>query len=381
MISVHTTVRARASSRAMERRIWANLAALLAVGACGDGGDGAGGGDAAGPGDGGGAAGWTAAPALPEPVANNALAALDDGDGCVLLSALGIDETRTVGGITARARTWRVGEDAWTALPDVPVASPLIAASAVAVDGAFYVLGGYSVSGGGAEASSSAVFVWRPGGDQWEETAPLPTPIDDAVAVAWRDRWIVVVSGWSDTAPVADVQIYDTGADEWIAATQFPGTPVFGHAGAIVGDDLVVVDGAGEGGAGGFTLVSQVWGAALDADDPATIVWTELAAHPGPARYRAAAGELGGRLHVHGGTDDPYNFDGLSYDAGQPAPPLAGSISFDPASGAWSTTELPDKTPATMDHRALASCGGALYTAGGMIAGPAVTASVLAVRP
>lgn len=351
------------------------FAALLATAACGGGGDGdavdagaSGGGD-------GGAVGWSTAPALPVPVTNNAAAALDDGDGCLILSALGIDDSLDAAGITARAHIWRAGDPAWTALPDVPIDPPVIAASAVAVRGAFYVLGGYAVSGGGAETSSPAVWRWVPGGDDWEEAAPLLTPIDDAVAVAWRDRWIVVVSGWSDTAPVADVQIYDADSDEWIAATDFPGVPVFGHAGAILGDELLVVDGVGSG-VGGFDAVSQAWRAVLEPDQPAVIDWTELAPHPGPARYRAAGGELDGLLHIHGGTGDPYNYDGLSYDSGQPSPPLATDVAFDPVAGDWSGEPLPDKTPATMDHRALPSCGGAGYTVGGMTAGPAVTAAV-----
>ncbi len=373
-----------ASSAAVRRRFSARLAALLAAGACGGGGggdDGGGAGDGAPPVDGAGASAWGAAPALPEPVTNNAVAALDDGDGCVLLSALGIDETLTAAGITARARTWRAGDGAWTELPDVPIDPPVIAASAVALRGHFYVLGGYSVAEGGDEASTTAVRVWQPGGDAWQEAAPLLTPIDDAVAVAWRDRWIVVVSGWSDTAPVADVQIYDADADAWVMATDFPGEPVFGHAGALAGDELVVVDGVGSGGIGGFALVAQAWRGRLDPDDPATIAWSELPAHPGPARYRAAAGALDDVILVHGGTDDPYNYDGLTYDAGEPAPPIATTIAYDVAAGDWSADALPAKTPATMDHRALASCGGALYTAGGMVAGPAATATVHTITP
>lgn len=331
--------------------------------------------------DGSGDPGWTRASALPLPLANNAVAAWDGDGGCTILTAMGIGEGRAAADITARAYTLRPGDDAWTEIPDVPASVPRIAASAVAIGGRFYVLGGYSVSPGGAEASTTEVHVYDPE-DGWSTGVPLATAIDDAVAVAWRDRYIVVVSGWSDTAPVADVQIYDAQEDEWQAATAFPGSPVFGHAGALAGDSLVIVDGVASG-VTGFSLVSQAWLGVLDADQPTEIAWTQLEPHPGPPRYRAAGGAVGERVVIHGGTDDPYNFDGLSYDTGEPSPPLASSVVYDVGAGAWLTdaTDLPpDKPEATMDHRGLVSCGGALYTVGGMRGGPAVTKEVWALR-
>ena len=352
----------------LSRRIVA-VAAVLLGGGCGD--------DRPAPGADAAPPGWSAAAPLPEPLANNAVAALDGPDGCLLFTATGIDASLGQPGIHARAWSLEPGAAAWTALPDAP-GEPRIAASAVALRGRVYLLGGYSVAAGGGETSHDLVAVWDPVAG-WSTAAPLPVAIDDAVVAAWRDRWIVVVSGWSDTAPVRDVQIYDADTDSWALAPPFPGTPVFGHAGGIAGDTLLVVDGVASG-LRGFGIVEQAWRGDLDPDQPTEITWTDLVDHPGPATYRAAGGTAGDRIVIHGGTDTPYNFDGLRYDTGEPALPLDTAFAFDPATGTFSD-DLPTKQPATMDHRALVGCDELTHTIGGMTTGPAATDLVSTLRP
>jgi N-acetylneuraminic acid mutarotase len=324
------------------------------------------------------APGWTSVAALPEPVANNAVAALSGDSGCTLLTATGIDGSRAAAGIHARAWKLDPGASTWTPLPDAP-GPARIAASAVSLRGRVYVLGGYSVAANGDETTHDTVAVWDPAAG-WTTAAPLPVPIDDAVVVAWRERWIVVVSGWSNTRPVSDVQIYDADTDRWEMGNPFAGTPVFGHAGALVDDKLLVVDGVGAGGPlGGFAIKAQTWLGVLDPAQPAQIAWSAAGAHPGPPRYRAAAGVWNGRIVIHGGTDTPYNFDGLRYDTNAPAVPLGDAIVFDPSAGAF-VESAPVKPVPTMDHRGLVTCGEAAYTIGGMEAGPMTTTAVSALR-
>jgi len=338
--------------------MWGRQLLLVMLAACGDAGtmDGA-------------IAGWSAGTPLPEPVSNNAVAAVPTSTGCTLVSALGIDPSRVASGIHRRAWSF---DGTWAALPDAPGA-PRIAASAVAVRGKVYLLGGYSVASNGSETSVATMDVLDLASRSWESGPALPTPIDDAVAVAWRDRWIVIVSGWSNTAPVSTVQLFDVESGAWTIATPFAGTPVFGHAGALVGDELVIVDGV-KATAGAFQLAPQTWRGRLDATAPMTILWTPLAQHPGPARYRAAAGALDERIVIHGGTSDPYNFDGLSYATSTPSAPLADAIAFDPVDDSW--VELATKPSATMDHRASVGCGDSAYSIGGMERGPSVSAAV-----
>ena len=320
-----------------------------------------------------GSAGWEPSVPLPRPAANNGVASVSIEGGCMLFSTLGIGAGLEPGDITNDVYRWREGDDAWLPLPPAP-GPARVATSAVGLGGDLYVLGGYSVGSDLAETSHDRLDRFDLERGEWQALAPLPIPIDDAVALPWRDRYIVVISGWSNTANVADVQIYDAGSDRWSAATPFPGTPAFGHAGAIDGDTLIVIDGAAS--SAGFPLVSQAWRGALAPGDPTSITWTDLGEHPGPARYRAAGGHgPPGQLWFHGGTVDPYNFDGLRYAGGAPSEPLDSTLVYEVDTGEMRLLELP-KPSATMDHRALATCDERIYSIGGMVAGPAVTADV-----
>lgn len=322
--------------------------------------------------------GWAREPDLPEPVSNNAVASVETEGGCMIFSLLGIDSSRATAGIHNRGFRMREGDTSWISLPNIP-GPPRLATNAVGLRGEPYVLGGYEVTVSGTEVTANTLQRFNLTNGQWETLAPLPTPVDDVGAVVWRDRYIVVVSGWSGTANVDAVQIYDADTDAWIAATSFPGTAVFGQAMAIAGDELIIIDGV-RSGPGGFSLVNQAWRATLNPDQPAQIEWTDLGQHPGPARYRAAGGTTkAGALWFHGGTSEPYNFDGLRYDNGQPAPPLASTLSY--FEGAFSTSDVPDKPTATMDHRSLVSCGERVLTVGGMTEGPAVTNQVWSIVP
>jgi len=325
--------------------------------------------------------GWKKIAELPERVANNAVAAVQTASGCMLMSAFGIDFTREHTGIHSRVFTHMVGSDSWEQQSDVPGDDGLLAASAVSMRGKIYVLGGYSVAPNGAEASFADLNVFDPATEMWTTLAPMPVATDDAVAVAWRDRWIIVVSGWSDTAPIDNVQLYDADTNMWAPATAFPGSAVFGHAGTIVGDELMIIDGVRSAGIGGFADVNQTWHAQLDNNNPTQITWTDMGTHDAPVRYRAAAGTLGDLMLFHGGTDDPYNYDGLSYDSGTASAPEATTLIYDTASDQFTTVANSTKPTATMDHRGLVECGGALYTIGGMTSGPTVTADVWRYRP
>ena len=219
--------------------------------------------------------------------------------------------------------------------------------------------------------------IYDPQADEWLRGAPFPLPVDDAVSGLWRDSLIYIVSGWSQRDNVADVQIYDPTADAWLAATPIPGPPVFGHAGAILGDAIVYCDGVRVDRSRDtrFVMSRECYRGEIRPDEPARITWRRLSPHPGPARYRmaAAAHPTAGLIVFAGGTDNPYNFDGIGYD-GIPAEPTARAFAYDVATDSW--IALADKNVATMDHRALAVVGSSLYLIGGMTAGQTVTARV-----
>jgi hypothetical protein len=202
----------------------------------------------------------------------------------------------------------------------------------------------------------------------------MPVPIDDAVSGVYRDSLVYLVSGWSDTNSVATVQLYDVVRDEWHVATPFPGRPVFGHAGAISGKNIAVIDGAAkQPGRVKYGIVQQTWIGTIDAADPTRISWRRGPARVGPALYRAAAGPCGDAVLFAGGTNNPYNFDGVGYD-GRVSLPSAKWWRFDVSGRRW--TRLADDSVATMDHRALAMVGDEAWIVGGMREGPQVTEAI-----
>jgi hypothetical protein len=195
------------------------------------------------------------------------------------------------------------------------------------------------------------------------------------VAGVYNDSLVYLVSGWHDTDNVSNVQLYDVVHDRWMQATPFPGVAVFGGSGGIAESMIVIVDGARRARRGPkYVIAPQSWAGMIDPLDATNIMWTELPRHPGPPRYRAAASPCGSLVVIAGGTDNPYNYDGIGYD-GRPSSPLAQVMAFDTRTGRW--RELPAAPRATMDHRALAVDGGRAMLVAGMRESQRVAADVM----
>lgn len=271
----------------------------------------------------------------------------------------------------------------WTRLPDVPVAQGRLASVAAAAGGGIYLFGGYTVAADGHEVSTPDVLRFDPVERIYRKVAPLPTPVDDSVALVREDRWIYLVSGWHQDRNVSLVQVYDIREDRWTRATDFPGMPVFGHAAVIHADDMLVCDGVRLDvidGKRSFTASPECWRGRVAADAPARIDWRRIAPHPGPPRYRMAAGldtATGGLLFL-GGSENPYNFNGIGYD-GRPSPASARAQAYDLRSDRW--RELQPLPRPSMDHRGLATISGLHYLIGGMRNGQEVTGDVMRFAP
>ncbi len=303
-------------------------------------------------------------PPLPVPVTNNAVAALP-GPGGGLVTALGLGPGKTWRDTTAAAWWWRPGDGAWTPLPEVPGPGGRLASAAVTVAGAVFLFGGYTVAADGAEASAAEVL--RLGEDgTWAAVAQMPVPVDDAVALPFADRYVYLVSGWHDLGNVNLVQVYDAVKDRWSQATPWPGDPVFGHAGGIVGDRMIVCDGVRVAvSPRRFEAVPRCFAGAIDADNPRAIAWEAAPHHGGPALYRAAAAGSSrlGAVVFAGGTDNPYNFDGVGYD-GSPSAPSDRVFAWRVGDGRWE--EIGRLAEPTMDHRGLVETADGFVIVGGM---------------
>jgi N-acetylneuraminic acid mutarotase len=317
-------------------------------------------------------------PALPSPVSNNAVASIEMNEKSYLFSFNGLGPGKTWRDVGSLAFQYEVGADAWTALDDVPGGEGRLASVAVGVGDGVFIFGGYTVAEDGSEKSTPWVHRYDAAARSYEERSPMPVPVDDSVSLLYRNRYIYLVSGWHDTDNVNLVQVYDTETDQWFEATPYPGAAVFGHAGGIVGNRMVIADGtsvvAGETDRRfRFTISDECYLGSIDVEDPARIDWKALPAHPGAPLYRMASvgTDSGGeRVVFAGGSDNPYNYDGVGYNGASSEPsPRIFAFSLDREE--WE--ELGALKVATMDHRALLLVGSELVVVGGMSAGQKVT--------
>ncbi len=326
---------------------------------------------------------------LPSPLSNNAVAISHDSGGAKIFSFMGIGPKKTWDAISTSAYEMEVSTGKWTEKRAVPGVAGRLAASAVALHDQVFIFGGYVVDGQGGESTVSDLNVFVPVENRYYRGKDIPVPVDDSVVGVYRDRFIFLIGGWSTTKndAVNNVQVYDTEKDVWVQATPLPGTPVFGHSGSIIGDTIVYVDGAYKNPNGAnpkYVASEECWmGKIPHKGDVTKIQWSKLPPHPGKARYRIAAGaeppgKKAARIYFSGGTDNPYNYNGVGYD-GKPSEPSPVTFAFNARRQAWETVNEATPNP-TMDHRGLLVTHRGLVIVGGMEKGQQVTAKVSLVR-
>ena len=318
---------------------------------------------------------------LPEPVTNNAVATVTVGPRQFVVSFNGLGAGKTYRDTRSSTYVLDVELGTWEEAAPVPGDVGRLASAAVAVGERAFVFGGYTVAEDGTEVSTPWVHAFDPIEGTYEARAPMPVPVDDMVTVVYQDRYVYLLSGWHDVGNVNLVQLYDTDEDRWVQATPIPGAAVFGHAGGIVGGSIVYCDGvavrANAMRRRDFVAQAACFAGTIDPSDRRRIDWRTIDPHPGPPRYRMAASGVADRNGVLfvGGTDNPYNYDGIGYD-GRPATPVAGGMLLDLETLSWRV--LPQDTAPTMDHRALVPLAGGWATVGGMRGDRTVSADVVA---
>ena len=321
--------------------------------------------------------------AAPVPRANNAVAASPRDEGVAFWSFNGLGPNKTHKDVYRDAFVCEVPENACRAIEGAPVADGRLASVAVFLYDRIFLFGGYTVAEDGTEVSTPEVFAFNPETEEYQRRADMPVPVDDAVAFHFANRYIALVSGWHDDGNVGIVQVFDTWEDVWLEAADYPGSPVFGHAGGAVGNTFVVADGVAvigeENGRRQFGAVDEAWLGKIDEDDPANIEWRKLPPHPGGPLYRmAATGDPeNNRIVFYGGSDNPYNYNGVGYDS---APAEASDLlfAFDLEAEAW--TELGRTGRPSMDHRGLMIADGDYWTLGGMDANREVIGDLVRIR-
>ena len=144
---------------------------------------------------------------------------------------------------------------------------------------------------------------------------------------------------------------------------------MFGHAGAIVDDTMVVCDGVKVEvqlfKRRQYAQVSQCYMGIIDPTTPLTIDWQAMPHFSGKGLYRMAATGLDDKkwLVFAGGSDNPYNYNGIGYN-GEPSEPSSSVYLFDVQTKKWRSQDTAEM--ATMDHRGLLHWQGQLLIIGGM---------------
>lgn len=322
-------------------------------------------------------------PMLPVAVSNNAVAALRAGRRDYVVSFNGLGEGKTHTDTLASTFVFDSRSRSWSEADPVPGEVGRLASVAASAGDRIYVFGGYTVAEDGSEISTPWTHAFDPRKREFEERTPIPVPVDDAVAVTYSDRFIFLISGWHDLGNVNLVQRYDTETDTWSQATPTPGPAVFGHAGGIVGNTIVYCDGvaieAHDDRRREFIAVPDCLLGVIDNEDSRRIDWRTVKYHPGLPRYRMAATGIPAANSVLfvGGSENPYNYDGIGYN-GEPSEPTEGALLFDIDDQGWRAIDI--EGTATMDHRGFATFKGQWVTVGGMAAEQRVTDRVVSYR-
>ena len=303
---------------------------------------------------------------MPEPVTNQAITfAKVNGEGFVY-SFAGLDSTKLFSGIHQKGFKYDVVNDVWQEIDPLPSGNGRIAAGASRVKDKIYIIGGYEVFEDDSEISVDLVHVYDPSTDSFlPDATPIPVAIDDHVQAVWRDSLIYVVTGWSNTTNVPNVQIYNPSLDEWSMGTSVPDNntyKVFGSSGVIVGDTIYYAGGVRIiGGAFGFSNVLRK--GVINPQDPTEISWTHQLAFNAKG-YRMGAATWDEQVPIWiGGSEVAYNYDGLAYNTGIGVEPYERILQLEPVSNNLSETmvNLPimdNREVAQLDRNAILVCGG-----------------------
>ncbi len=200
----------------------------------------------------------------------------------------------------------RLEAGAWVQKTSVPV--ECVGASAVALDGKIYLMGGIANA---AYDNTANVFVYDPATDTWDSRKSMQTARAFLATAVVNGK--IYARGGGYPTPVSSVEVYDPVTNTWTYKASLP-KPFNGSRAAVVNGIIYVVCG-------------NQTDSTCYAYDPATNVWTEKKYHPGVGVGTTA---YKGLIYTFGG--GPY-----------PAGPVTNAVwAYDPQTDMWSSrTAMP----------------------------------------
>ncbi len=311
---------------------------------------------------------------LPIKVTNNAVCEGFIEGKAYLFSFAGIDSTKIYSGIHLQSFRYNMETKETIQIPDLPDTRGKIACAANRIDSIIYISGGYHVYKDGHEVSSNKMHRYNINKNIFlEDAAPIPIATDDHVQAVWKNKLIYIISGWSNTKNIANVQIYNPKTNTWLKGTSTPNTDnykSFGASGTIVGNTIYYFGGATS--EKGFAIQNQLRIGKINPENPTEIKWSIL--HANFNGYRMACTQIDNEVHWIGGSNTTYNFDGIAYDKSGGVPTNNRDLFM-----TVDTVKFLKKHVAEipMDLRGVAQIKSNLkYIAGGMLAKQKVTGNI-----
>jgi N-acetylneuraminic acid mutarotase len=185
-------------------------------------------------------------------------------------------------GLLIAAEEYDPAADIWTKKEDIPTAR--FGASAVAVNGKIYVIGGWGVGD-----HTSVVEMYDPVTDTWEKRANMPRGLGNMGSASVGGK-IYVFGGSSLAGPVSTTYEYDPAADKWTQKADMASSKMLLPASALDGKIYLI---GGNVAGGGTTASVLVY-------DPAEDAWTDGTEIP-TARGSLAAAVVDGKIYAIGG--------------------------------------------------------------------------------
>lgn len=314
---------------------------------------------------------------VPLKISNNAVTGAILNGTPYVYSFAGIDSSKNYAGIHLKSFRYNTLSQIWDTIPDLPDTKGKIAPAASTIDSIIYIMGGYYVDRRGHETSSNLVHRYNTSTNSYlSDGAPIPVPIDDHVQATWKDSLIFVITGWSNSGNVPNVQIYYPRTNTWVSGNPVPNNNTyksFGASGTIVNNTIYYFGGASGG--TGFPCQNILRIGDINPSNPTLINWRDTVIDPSLFSYRAACiGNIHG-VNWIGGSEITYNYNGIAYNG-------SGGVS---ASNRNRYYNLNDTTMNTkfihgdslpMDLRGIADFGNTAYIVGGMVNNQKVTNKV-----
>lgn len=314
---------------------------------------------------------------VPLKISNNAVSGAIVNGTPFVYSFAGIDSSKNYAGIHLKSFRYNTLSQLWDTIPDLPDTKGKIASAASTIDSIIYIIGGYYVDNRGNETSSNLVHRYNTSTNSYlSDGSPIPVPIDDHVQAVWKDSLIFVITGWSNSGNVPNVQIYHPQTDTWSSGNPVPNNndyKSFGASGTII-DNTIYYFGGASGGSG-FPRQNILRIGDINPSNPTLITWRDTMIDPSLFCYRAACiGNLRG-VNWLGGSEITYNYNGIAYN-GSGGVPASNKNRYYNLNDTTMNTKFIQGDSLPMDIRGIADFGNTAYIVGGMVNNQKVTNKV-----